>query len=96
MEVNLKKFKVFTDLKKTKSQIMDFQENLAEFIYTNGGGFKSSRLANKIADGKDGKVELTDADISLIFEICDNSNMLCYVLMSLHELLENKEQVNKD
>lgn len=92
MEVNFKEFKVYTDLKKTKSQIVDFQDTLADFIYTYGGGFKAFRLANKIADGKEGKVELTDAETKLILEICDNSNMLCYLLMSLHDLLEAKEE----
>ena len=92
MEVNFKEFKVYTDLKKTKSQIVDFQDTLADFIYTYGGGFKAFRLANKIADGKEGKVELTDAEAKLILEICDNSTMLCYLLMSLHDLLEAKEE----
>ena len=95
MKVNLKKFKVYQDLKKTKSTEIDFQESLAEFIYTNGGGFKAFRLANKIADSKDGKVELTDVESNLILEVCDNSNMFCYLAASLHELLDNKEEVSK-
>ena len=44
MKVNLKKFKVYTDLKKTKSEVINFQETLAEFVYTYGGGFKGLRL----------------------------------------------------
>ena len=38
MKVNLKKVKVYTDLKKTKCEVLDIQDMLAEFIYTYGGG----------------------------------------------------------
>ena len=92
MKVNLKKFKVYQDLKKTKSKVIDFQENLAEFVYGNGGGFKACRLANKIADAKDGEVELTEEESQMILSICDNSNMLCYFLTSVHDLLDPKEE----
>ena len=89
MKVNLKKFKVYQDLKKTKSTVIDFQESLAEFIYTNGGGFKGLRLANKIADGKDGEVELTEEEVQMILAVSDG-NMRCDFLVSLHELLDKK------
>ena len=89
MKVNLKKFKVYQDLKKTKSTVIDFQESLAEFIYTNGGGFKGLRLANKIADGKDGEVELTEDEVQMILAVSDG-NMRCDFLVSLHELLDKK------
>ena len=92
MKVNFKEFKVFTDLKKTKSKIVDFQELLAEFVYTNGGGFKGLRLANKIADGKDGEVELTDEESQMVLAVCDNNDMRCLLLTALHELLDPKEE----
>ena len=92
MKVNLKKFKVFTDLKKTKSEVVDFQDILAEFVYGNGGGFKACRLANKIADAKDGEVELTEEETQMTLSICDNSNMRCTFLTSVHDLLDQKEE----
>ena len=55
--------------------MLDIQDMLAEFIYTYGGGFKDLRLANKIADGKDGEVELTDEETQMILSVCDNSDM---------------------
>ena len=55
--------------------MLDIQDMLAEFIYTYGGGFKGLRLANKIADGKDGEVELTDEETQMILSVCDNSDM---------------------
>ena len=90
MKVDLKKLKVYTDLKKTKFEIVDFQETLAEFVYGNGGGFKACRLANKIADGKNGEVELSGEEEQMIISICDNSQMRCPFLTSIHELLEHK------
>ena len=95
MKVNLKKFKVFTDLKKTKSEVVDFQDILAEFVYGNGGGFKACRLANKIADAKDGEVELTEEETQMTLSICDNSNMRCTFLTSVHDLLDPKEDAKK-
>ena len=92
MEVNLKKFKVYTDLKKTKSEVINFQDTLAEFVYTYGGGFKGLRLANKIADGKDGEVDLTDEESQMILAVCDNNDMRCLLLTALHELLDPKEE----
>ena len=91
MKVNLKKVKVYADLKKTKSEVLDIQDMLAEFIYTYGGGFKGLRLANKIADGKDGEVELTDEESQMILAVCDNNNMRCLLLTAVHELLDAKE-----
>jgi len=95
MKVNLKKFKVYTDLKKTKSEVINFQDTLAEFIYTYGGGFKGLRLANKIADGKDGEVELTDEESQMVLAVCDNNDMRCLLLTALHELLDPKEEETK-
>ena len=92
MKVNLKKVKVYADLKKTKCEVLDIQGMLAEFIYTYGGGFKGLRLANKIADGKNGDVELTDEETQMVLAVCDNNNMRCLLLTAVHELLEPKEQ----
>lgn len=92
VKVNFKKFKVFTNLKKTQSIERDFQGDLAEFVYGNGGGFKACRLANKIADGKNGEVELIDEEVQMVLAICDNSNMRCDFLTSLHDLLDPKEE----
>ena len=91
MKVNLKKVKVYTDLKKTKFEVLDIQDMLAEFIYTYGGGFKGLRLANKIADGKDGEVELTDEESQMILAVCDNNDTRCLLLTAVHELLDAKE-----
>ena len=91
MKVNLKKFKVYTDLKKTKSEVINFQDTLAEFVYTYGGGFKGLRLANKIADGKDGEVELTDEEAQMVLAVCDNNDMRCLLLTAVHDLLELKK-----
>ena len=95
MKVNLTKIKVYTDLKKTKSEVINFQDTLAEFVYTYGGGFKGLRLANKIADGKDGEVDLTDEESQMILAVCDNNDMRCLLLTALHELLDPKEEPNK-
>ena len=92
MKVNLKNVKVFTDLKKTKSVVLNIQDTLAEFIYTYGGGFKGLRLANKIADGKDGEVDLTDEESQMVLAVCDNNDMRCLLLTALHELLDPKEE----
>lgn len=92
MKVNLKKVKVYADLKKTKCEVLDIQDMLAEFAYTYGGGFKGLRLANKIADGKDGEVELTDEESQMILAVCDNNDMRCLLLTAVHELLDPKEQ----
>lgn len=92
MKVYLKKVKVYADLKKTKCEVLDIQDMLAEFVYTYGGGFKGLRLANKIADGKDGEVELTDEESQMILAVCDNNDMRCLLLVSLHELLDPKEE----
>ena len=40
MKVNLKKVKVYADLKKTKCEVLDIQDMLAEFIYTYGGVYR--------------------------------------------------------
>ena len=95
MKVNFKKVKVYADLKKTKSEVLDIQDMLAEFVYTYGGGFKGLRLANKIADGKDGEVELTDEESQMILAVCDNNDMRCLLLTAVHELLDPKEQPKK-
>ena len=95
MKVNLKKVKVYADLKKTKCEVLDIQYMLAEFIYTYGGGFKGLRLANKIADGKDGEVELTEEESQMILAVCDNNDMRCLLLTAVHELLDPKEQPKK-
>ena len=91
MKVNFKKVKVYADLKKTKCEVLDIQDMLAEFIYTYGGGFKGLRLANKIADGKDGEVELTDEEVQMILAVCDNNDMRCLLLIAIHDLLDIKE-----
>ena len=90
MKVNLKKVKVYADLKKTKCEVLDIQDMPAEFIYTYGGGFKGLGLAKKIADGKDGEVELTDEESQMILAVCDNNNMRCLLLTAVHELLDPK------
>lgn len=90
-KVNLKKVKVFTNLKKTESEVRDVQDLLAEFVYEHGGGFKALRLANKIADGKNGEVDLTDEEAQMILAIGDNSYMICWLLTAIHELLDPKE-----
>ena len=95
MKVNLKKVKVYADLKKTKCEVLDVQDMLVEFVYTYGGGFKGLRLANKIADGKDGEVELTDEESQMILAVCDNNDMRCLLLTAVHELLDPKEQPKK-
>ena len=95
MKVNLKKIKVYTDLKKTKSEVINFQDTLAEFVYTYGGGFKGLRLANKIADGKDGEVDLTDEESQMVLAVCDNNDMRCLLLTALHELLDAKEETKE-
>ena len=92
MKVNLKKVKVYADLKKTKYEVLDIQDMLAEFVYTYGGGFKGLRLANKIADGKDGEVELTEEETQMILAVCDNNDMRCLLLTAVHELLDAKEE----
>lgn len=38
MTINLKEFTVYRDLKCTKSYQINFQDNLAEFVYQYGGG----------------------------------------------------------
>ena len=91
MKVNFKKVKVYTDLKKTKCEVLDIQDILAEFIYTYGGGFKGLRLANKIADGKEGEVELTDEEAQMVLAVCDNNDMRCLLLTAVHELLDPKK-----
>ena len=91
MKVNLKKVKVYADLKKTKCEVLDIQDMLAEFIYTYGGGFKGLRLANKIADGKDGEVELAEEEVQMILSVCDNNDMRCLLLTAIHDLLDIKE-----
>ena len=91
MKVNLKKVKVLADLKKTKCEVLDIQDMLAEFVYPYGGGFKGLRLANKIADGKDGEVDLTDEESQMILAVCDNNDMRCLLLTAVHELLDPKE-----
>ena len=92
MKVNLKKVKVYADLKKTKCEVLDIQDMLVEFICTYGGGFKGLRLANKIADGKDGEVDLTDEESQMILAVCDNNDMRCLLLTAVHELLDQKEE----
>ena len=91
MKVNFKKVKVYADLKKTKCEVLDIQDMLAEFIYTYGGGFKGLRLANKIADGKDGEVELAEEEVQMILSVCDNNDMRCLLLTAIHDLLDIKE-----
>ena len=91
MKVNFKKVKVYADLKKTKCEVLDIQDMLAEFIYTYGGGFKGLRLANKIADGKDGEVELTDEETQMVLAVCDNNDMRYLLLTAIHDLLDAKE-----
>ena len=91
MKVNFKKVKVYADLKKTKCEVLDIQDMLAEFIYTYGGGFKGLRLANKIADGKNGDVELTDEETQMILLVCDNNDMRCLLLTVIHDLLVVKK-----
>jgi hypothetical protein len=93
MKVNLKKVKVFTDLKKTKSEVRDVQDLLAEFVYEHGGGFKALRLANKIADAKNGEVDLTDEEAQMVLAIGDNSYLICWLLAAMHELLDPREEV---
>ena len=83
MKVNLRKVKVYADLKKTKGEVLDIQDMLAEFVYTYGGGFKGLRLANKIADGKDGEVELTDEEAQMVLAVCDNNDMRCLLLTAV-------------
>ena len=72
--------------------MLDIQDMLAEFVYTYGGGFKGLQLANKIADGKDGEVELTDEESQMILAICDNNDMRCLLLTAVHELLDPKQE----
>ena len=71
--------------------MLDIQDMLAEFIYTYGGGFKGLRLTNKIADGKNGDVELTDEETQMILSVCDNNDMRCLLLTVIHDLLDVKE-----
>ena len=72
--------------------MLDIQDMLAEFVYTYGGGFKGLRLANKIADGKDGEVELTYEESQMILAVCDNNDMRCLLLTAVHELLDPKQK----
>ena len=71
--------------------MLDIQDMLADFIYTYGGGFNGLRLANKIADGKDEEVELTDEEAQMVLSVCDNNDMRCLLLIAIHDLLDIKE-----
>lgn len=65
MKINFKKFKVYTDLAKNNSQLIDIATELADGIYKTAQGIAGHSLALKIYNSI-AEEEYTEAEFSII------------------------------
>ena len=57
MKINFEKLTIYTDIAKTKTQVVNMKNSLADAIYQNGFGVAAHALALKIYNSK-GECEL--------------------------------------
>ena len=83
--IDFKRFKIFTDITREKTSLMDVRKPLADTLYKNANGIAAHDLAMRIYRS-DGEIELEDSDVRLLR---DFANTLTPIFMdSLEENLK--------
>lgn len=83
--IDFKRFKIFTDITREKTSLMDVRKPLADTLYKNANGIVAHDLALRIYRS-DGEIELEDSDVRLLR---DFANTLTPIFMdSLEENLK--------
>lgn len=83
--IDFKRFKIFTDITREKTSLMDVRTPLADTLYKNANGIVAHDLALRIYRS-DGEIELEDSDVRLLR---DFANTLTPIFMdSLEENLK--------
>lgn len=65
MILNFSRLELFTDIPKTKCQVMDVRKEIADAMYNTGRGIASHALALKIYNSQ-GETEYSDEEYALI------------------------------
>lgn len=73
VKINFKKITVYKDLAKTKEEVIDIQDAVANALYENGQGIGFHALALKIYNAQ-GEIELDDKEYSLLMAY---ANQMC-------------------
>lgn len=80
MTINLKKFPIFTSVKKDMVSEVDVKDNIANILYMGGQGLPTHALAFKIYNS-DGEIDLSSNEIDII--LSNESLFTCVFLDSL-------------
>ena len=65
VKINFKEIKVYKDIAKTKVEVVDMQDEVANAMYEKGQGIKFHALALKIYNAK-GEIELDEQEYGLL------------------------------
>lgn len=65
VKINFKEIKIYKDIAKTKSEVVDMQDEVANAMYEKGTGIKFHALALKIYNAK-GEIELDEQEYGLL------------------------------
>ena len=65
VKINFKEIKVYKDIAKTKSEVVDMQDEVANAMYEKGQGIGFHALALKIYNAN-GEIELDDKEYGLL------------------------------
>ena len=65
VKINFKKIKIYKDIAKTKSEVVDMQDEVANAMYEKGQGIGFHALALKIYNAN-GEIELDDKEYGLL------------------------------
>lgn len=73
VKINFKKIKIYKDIAKTKVEVIDIQDEVANALYEKGQGIGFHALALKIYNAQ-GEIELDDKEYSLLMAY---ANQMC-------------------
>lgn len=90
VKINFSAIRVFKDLAKTKAEVKNMKEEVANDLYQNGQGIAFHALALKIYNTQ-GEVELDDKEYSLLMAY---ANQMCTpaIIDALQSLGNNKNE----
>lgn len=89
MELNFKRFEVFTDMSLSHCVVEDVRGSFADLIYRNGCGVRSLDLSLRVLHSE-GKEEYSDEDVVLMTELVER---LCspFFIVSFRQAIGNNK-----
>ena len=88
VKINFKEIKIYKDIAKTKSEVVDMQDEVANAMYEKGQGIGFHALALKIYNAN-GEIELDDKEYGLLMAY---ANQMCTpAVIDAFNALKNEE-----